>query len=106
MRNWSDAPLRLGTAKAAFGSGLAEVVVRVLAVVLAIVTARTLEPGEVGLLGLAVIVTGVISMIGYYPETAAIAARGETDHNRRALAALTLRIVLLASLLVLLAVNF
>jgi len=106
MRNWSDAPLRLGTAKAAFGSGLAEVVARVLAVVLAIVTARTLEPGEVGLLGLAVIVTGVISMIGYYPETAAIAARGETDHNRRALAALTLRILLLASLLVLLAVSF
>src|SRR5262249_58363262 len=87
MRN-RPAPLRLGTAKAAFGSGLAEVVIRVLAVVLAVVTARELEPSEVGLLGLAVIVTGLISMIGYYPETAAIAARGETDHNRRALAAL------------------
>src|SRR5215510_4213698 len=84
-------PLRLGTARAAFGSGLAEVVARVMAVVLAIVTARTLEPREVGLLGLAVIVIGVISMLGYYPETAAVASRGESDDNSHALAALMVR---------------
>jgi|SRR5262245_5144722 len=103
MLNRAAAPLRLGTAKAAFGSGSAEVVARILAVVLAVVTARTLEPRDVGLLGLAVIVIGVISMIGYYPETAAVAARGESDDNRRALAAFAVRALILAALLVLLA---
>jgi PST family polysaccharide transporter len=74
--------------------------------VLTIVTARTLEPREVGLLGLAVIVVGVISMIGYYPETAAVAARGESDHNSLALAALIIRGFIIAVLLVLLAAAF
>src|SRR5215471_9984715 len=106
MRNWSDAPLRLGTARAAFGSGLAEVVARVMAVVLAIVTARTLEPREVGLLGLAVIVIGVISMLGYYPETAAVASRGDSDDNGHALAALMVRSSLIVALLGLLAMGF
>src|SRR5262249_228861 len=96
----------LETAKAAFGSGFAEVVSRVLAVVLAIVTARTLEPRDVGLLGLAVIVVGVISMIGYYPETAAVAARGERDHADYALAALVVRGCVIVVLLVLLAATF
>jgi O-antigen/teichoic acid export membrane protein len=94
------------TARAAFGSGLAEVVTRVLAVVLAIVTARTLEPREVGLLGLAVIVIGLISMIGYYPETAAVAARGESNDNSHALAAMMVRSVLVAALIGLLVVTF
>src|SRR5215469_11346780 len=87
------------TTRAALNSGLGELVKRVLAVVLAIVTARTLEPREVGLLGVTVIVIGVISMIGYYPEIAAVAARGSSEHNRYALAALTLRAVVVASLL-------
>src|SRR5215469_12690367 len=86
------------TTRAALNSGLGELVKRVLAVVLAIVTARTLEPREVGLLGVTVIVIGVISMIGYYPEIAAVAARGSSEHNRYALAALTLRAAVIGSL--------
>ena len=106
MLNPPTAGLRLEAAKAAFGSGFAEVVSRVLAVALAIVTARTLEPRDVGLLGLAVIVVGVISMIGYYPETAAVAARGESDHADYALAAVVIRGCVVAVLLVLLAATF
>src|SRR5262249_4962546 len=106
LLNQSVKPLRLGTARAALGSGLAEVVARVLAIVLAIVSARTLEPRQVGLLGLAVIVIGVISMIGYYPETAAVAVRAEGDANSHALVAMIVRSVLVVALLAVLAVAF
>ena len=58
-------PLRDIAARAAMASGTAEIVTRVLTVVLAIVTARVLEPVEVGLLGLSVIVIGVVSMLGF-----------------------------------------
>lgn len=84
--------LRYKTARAAMTSGGGEVVTRVLTIVLAIVTARTLEPVEVGLLGLSVIVIGVVSMLGYYPETAAVTARREGTDQQYAIAATGVRI--------------
>lgn len=89
-------PLTHVAARAAMASGTAEVITRVLTVVLAIVTARVLEPLEVGLLGLSVVVIGVVSMLGFYPETAAIAARGEEHESQFALAASGIRAVILA----------
>ncbi|HEV8483947.1 MAG TPA: oligosaccharide flippase family protein, partial [Blastocatellia bacterium] len=89
-------PLRYVAARAAMASGTAEIVTRVLTVVLAIVTARVLEPVEVGILGLSVIVIGVVSMLGFYPETAAIAARGEEGESQYAFAAAGIRAAILA----------
>ncbi len=89
-------PLRVGAARAAIGSGMVEIVTRVLTVVLSIATARALEPREVGLLGLAVIIIGVVSMLGFYPETAAVAAGGEGNHSKYALAATAIRASVLA----------
>ena len=86
-------PLRYRTARAALTSGAAEVITRVLTIVLSIVTARVLEPKEVGLLGLAVILVGVVSMLGFYPETAAVTVRDEGSHRKYALAATEVRVV-------------
>jgi PST family polysaccharide transporter len=99
-------PLRYRATRAALVSGTAQIVTRVLTVVLSVATARALEPREVGILGLAVILVGVISMIGYYPETAAVAARGGEDHEKHALAAVGIRAVVLAVLLVFLTFAF
>ncbi|HSB10197.1 MAG TPA: oligosaccharide flippase family protein, partial [Blastocatellia bacterium] len=85
-RENNSEPLSRSTARAALASGTAQIVTRVLAVVLSIASARALEPREVGLLGLAVIVMSVISMIGYYPETAAVVA-GETENHQKYAAA-------------------
>ena len=89
-------PLTHVAARAAMASGTAEVITRVLTVVLAIVTARVLEPVEVGLLGLAVIVIGVVSMLGFYPETAAITARSDEGDSQFAIAAAVIRAAILA----------
>ncbi|MEK6406912.1 MAG: oligosaccharide flippase family protein [Acidobacteriota bacterium] len=99
-------PLSHVTARAAVVSGSAEVVTRVLTVVLAIVTARVLEPVEVGLLGLSVIVIGVVSMLGFYAETAAIAARGEEGEIQYAFAAAGIRAAILAGSLGLIWLTF
>jgi PST family polysaccharide transporter len=99
-------PLTHVAARAAMASGTAEVITRVLTVVLAIVTARVLEPLEVGLLGLSVIVIGVVSMLGFYPETAAIAARGEERESQFAVAASGIRAAILVSSLALLWLAF
>ncbi|HEY3137907.1 MAG TPA: oligosaccharide flippase family protein [Blastocatellia bacterium] len=98
--------LRYRTALAALTSGGAELVTRILTVVLSIVTARLLEPVEVGLLGLAVIVIGVISMLGFYPETAAVAARGGRSDHQYAFAATEVRAVIIALSLALLWLTF
>lgn len=89
------------TVRAALTSGGAEIITRVLAVLLSIATARALEPREVGLLGIAVIIIGVISMLGYYPETAAVAARGRARDEDYALIAFVIRAVVVISLLIL-----
>ena len=99
-------PLRFQAARAALSSGTSQAVTRVLAVVLSVVTARALEPRDVGLLGLAVIVMGVISMVGFYPETAAVTAAGTASDSRYALAASVIRALIIAALLALLALVF
>jgi O-antigen/teichoic acid export membrane protein len=99
-------PLRFQAARAALSSGTSQAITRVLAVVLSIVTARALEPRDVGILGLAVIGMGVISMIGFYPETAAVTASGHAGDARYALAASFIRALIIAALLVLLALVF
>lgn len=85
------APLSYSIARAALASGTASTITRVLTVVLSIASARALEPREVGVLGIAVIVVGIISMIGAYPEIAAVTARGDEDDNKYALAAVAIR---------------
>lgn len=73
----SPSCLRVRTARAAATSGGAEIVGRFLTIFLSIATARALLPREVGVLGLAVIVVGLISMVASYAETAAIVTHGE-----------------------------
>jgi O-antigen/teichoic acid export membrane protein len=92
--------LRYKTARAALTSGGSQIVTRILAIVLSVATARALEPREVGILGLAVIVVGVISMLGFYPETAAVAAQEPGSDWEAALAAFVLRTALIACLLI------
>src|SRR5215471_17557525 len=92
----SPRPLTHIAARAAMASGTAEIVTRILTVVLTIVSARVLEPVEVGLLGLSVIVIGVVSILGFYPETAAVAASGKEDEGQFAIAAACVRAVILA----------
>ena len=99
-------PLRYRTARAALTSGGAEVVTRVLTIVLAIVTARVLEPVEVGLLGLSVILIGVVSMLGFNPETAAVAARSDGSDHQYAMAATVMRIGITVFFLVTLWLTF
>jgi len=98
--------LRYPTARAALTSGMGEMATKVLTIVLSVATARMLEPREVGLLGLSVIVIGVISMIGVYPETAAVAARGEASDGEYAVAASTIRAAINLLLLVALILVF
>src|SRR5262249_36063260 len=95
-------PLRYLAARAALTSGGAEIITRMLTIVLSIVTARVLEPREVGLLGLAVIVIGTVSMIGFYPETAAVAARGKGSDRQYAVASTLLRAGIIGLLLLVL----
>ena len=85
------APLRYRTARAALTSGSAEMLTRVLTIVLSIVTARALEPREVGILGIAVIGAGLLSMLGFYAVTAAVVARKGAEDGRFALAAFVIR---------------
>src|SRR5215813_11752204 len=92
----SPQPLTHIAARAAMASGTAEIVTRILTVVLTIVSARVLEPVEVGLLGLSVIVIGVVSILGFYPETAAVAASDKEDEGQFAFASACVRAVILA----------
>jgi O-antigen/teichoic acid export membrane protein len=83
--------LRVRAGRAALVSGSSELVNRGLMVVLSFATARALAPTEVGILGLAVIVVGVLSMLTAFGETAAIIGRAESDDHAYALAALVFR---------------
>jgi O-antigen/teichoic acid export membrane protein len=66
--------LRRDVAVAAFTSGAVEMVTRALTIILSIATARALQPSEVGLLGLAVIIVGVLSVVTACAETAGVVA--------------------------------
>ena len=72
--------LRRDVAQAAFALGAVEMVTRALTIVLSIAVARALEPREVGLLGLGVIVVGILSVVTACAETAGVIGRsGGTD---------------------------
>lgn len=78
-------------ARAAFASGGVEVVSRALTIVVSIGTARVLEPREVGLLGLAVIIVGVLSLAGGCAETAAVISRSRGSKAGYAWSAVVIR---------------
>jgi len=99
-------PLTGGTTRAALVSGSVQFITRILTVVLSIATARALEPREVGTLGLAVIVMGVISMIAYYPETAAVAMRCEERDEKLAAASVVLKSIVVTLLIALMLLTF
>jgi O-antigen/teichoic acid export membrane protein len=98
--------LRQQAAGAAMASGASEIVSRALAIVLSIVTARILEPREVGVLGLAVILIGVVSLITACPEVAAVTAKGEEPDTEFALVGSIIRAVAVATLLAILTLGF
>src|SRR5215813_14000630 len=78
--------LRETVTRAALASGAVEVINRVFTIGLSIATARALEPREVGLLGLVVIITGVISIIAACSETAGVTSRSNGDDSQYAFA--------------------
>jgi polysaccharide transporter, PST family len=84
-------PLRRGVARAALASGAGEAATRVLTIVLSIATARALLPSQVGILGIAVIVVGIISLVAACSETAGIISRSEGTDVQHAFAATAVR---------------
>lgn len=72
---------------------------RALTILLSIATARALEPGEVGLLGLAVIVVGVLSLATACAETAGVIGREAGTDSQYAFVAVVVRGVVTAALL-------
>jgi O-antigen/teichoic acid export membrane protein len=97
----SDAarPLRHGVARAALATGAAETAIRFLMVALSIATARALLPSQVGVLGLAVIVVGIVSLIAACSETAGVIGRYEGSDTQHAFAATLVRGSIVAVLL-------
>ena len=91
--------LRRNVAQAAFASGAVEMVTRALTIVLSIATARALQPSEVGLLGLAVIVVGVLSLVTACAETAGVIGRSLGSDSQYAWSATVARGVVTACLL-------
>lgn len=91
-------PMRQGVARAALTSGATEAATRVLMIVLSIATARALLPGQVGILGIAVIVVGVISLVAACSETAGIVGSHEGTDSQHAFAATVLRSFIVAIL--------
>jgi O-antigen/teichoic acid export membrane protein len=91
MSGAAERPLRHGVARAALASGAAETATRVLMVALSIATARVLLPSQVGVLGLAVIVVGIVSLIAACSETAGVVGRYEGSDTQHALAATLVR---------------
>lgn len=92
-------PLRARVARAAFTSGGGEIASRLALIVVSILSARLLEPREVGFLGAAVIVIGVISVVGSFAETGSITLPKSENSARIALAATVLRGAVVALLL-------
>jgi len=83
--------LRQGTIRAALASGTAETVTRLLTIVLSIATARALLPDEMGVLGLAVIISGIVSLIAACSETAGVIERHAATDSQHALGATIIR---------------
>jgi len=95
--------LRRVAGRGALASAVVEIVGRALMLLLSLAVARVLGPKETGLLGMAVLVSGLLSFLGALPETAAVAAPRERNDSSWALAALLVRLLLLLALGMLLA---
>jgi O-antigen/teichoic acid export membrane protein len=91
--------LRRNLAVAAFASGAVEMVTRMLTIVLSIGTARALQPSEVGLLGLAVIIVGVLSIVTACAETAGVVVHSRGSDVQHAWSATAARSIITACLL-------
>lgn len=76
------------------------------AVVVAILSARTLSPEEIGTLGLVIMPVMVVSMLGSYFEAAGLVARGTFSEASRCTAALVLRLLTASVVLVVVAFFF
>ena len=87
--------LRRVAGRGALASASVEIVGRALTLLLSLAVARVLGPKETGLLGLAVIASGLLSLIGALPETAAVAEPRGKEDSSWALAALAIRLLLL-----------
>jgi O-antigen/teichoic acid export membrane protein len=62
-------------------SSAAELLARLLTLGLSILTARLLEPRDIGVLGLAVMVSAIVSMMGAYAETAGVIVRAPSSDS-------------------------
>lgn len=91
LANKTMQPLRQGVARAALASGVTEAATRVLTIILSIATARALLPSQVGILGLAVIVVGIVSLVAACSETAGIVGRYKGTDSQHAFAATVVR---------------
>ena len=91
--------LRRSVAGAAFASGTVEMLTRALTIVLSIATARALQPTEVGLLGLAVILVGVPSLVTACAESAGVIGRSLGSDQQYAWSATVARAVITTCLL-------
>jgi len=83
--------LRHEITRAAFASGAVELVTRLLTILLSIAVARALDPHDVGLLGLAVIVVGTLSLIAGCAETACVISRARGTDSQYARMAVVIR---------------
>jgi PST family polysaccharide transporter len=83
--------LRHEIARAAFASGAVEMVARVLTILLSVTVARALDPHDVGLLGLAVIVVGTLSFIAGCAETACVISHSGGSDRQYAWTAVVIR---------------
>ena len=83
--------LRHEVARAAFASGAVEMVARVLTILLSVTVARALDPHEVGLLGLAVIVVGTLSFVAGCAETACVISHPGGSDRQYAWTAVVIR---------------
>jgi polysaccharide transporter, PST family len=93
--------LRSAVARAAFASGAVEMATRALTIVLSIVVARALDPREVGLLGLGVIVVGILSVVTGCAETAGVIGRSGGADAQYAWTSMVVRGVITGGLLAL-----
>jgi len=91
MVSWGPRTLAKRIGQAAYASAAVEGASRALSIILSIAVARALEPREVGVLGLAVIVVGGLSQVAFYVETACVTSRSTGSDPAYASAAVLVR---------------
>ena len=96
--NLDNGSLRSGITRAVFASGAFQVTARILTLLLAVLIARALEPGEVGLLGLTSIIVSVLSVVASCADTGGVVGRRKESHTEYAAAATVVRAAVTALL--------